>query len=118
MRAITVLSTKSSLAMNGNPAISSTNSSAQRVCGTQHIPDLTMSATEFNRANLSPLPRCGVYSPTGIPVRRSSWYSAVPLDFFSTMKLSGSHSRYSSMANSLSSGNSSRFLIELSRMML
>ena len=77
-----------------------------------------MSATEFNRANLSPLPLCGVYSPTGMPVRRNSWYSAVPDDFFSTMNESGSHSRYSSVASSLSSGNSTRFLMLLSRMML
>jgi len=67
---------KSSCGAAGNPATSSTSSSAQRFCGIQTIPDFTMSATEFRRANLVLGlfldPRTGVYSCTMIPIRRSS----------------------------------------------
>ena len=54
---MTVESTKSSLLINGKPAISSITSSAHRVGGTQHRPDAIISATEFSRASLSPDPR-------------------------------------------------------------
>ena len=117
-----VVSTTSSWSPYGNSASSSTNCSAQRVCGTHTIPSLTISITAFRRAyllfGLLIVPRCGVYSPTGTPIRRSSWYSAVPLDFFSTRQLSGCHSLYSSSTFTFSSGNSSRSRTELSRMML
>ncbi len=104
--AITMESTKSSLLANGKPATSSTSSSAQRVAGTQHSPEATISVTEFKRANLSPEPLCGVNSDTGSPIRRISWYIATPELFFSTINASGSQASYSSMHISLSSGNS------------
>ena len=71
-----VVSTWSSLDANGNPATSSTSSSAHRFGGTQTSPDEMMSDTEFRRAillfGLFTEPLTGVYSCTMSPARRIS----------------------------------------------
>ena len=68
-----VVSTWSSFCANGNPATSSTSSSAHRFGGTQTSPDEMMSDTEFRRAillfGLLAVPRTGVYSCTMTPAR-------------------------------------------------